>query len=103
MREPVEEVKPGHEVASSLTWGDDDAVRPGARVEATDGPLGVLRQRRTDVGPEQAYLSVDTDAGPLDIPERLIRETRGDTIVLSLPSADVRAQSSPLQPPGRAV
>jgi hypothetical protein len=94
MREPVEPVKPGQEVEASLTWQSDDAIRPGARVRATDGVMGTVRERRTGEGPEHAYLGVDTDEGLLYVPERLVRETAGDTIILSLPSADVRAQSS---------
>ena len=96
MREPVEEVKPGREVAASLTWRGDEAIHQGARVEATDGPFGVVRDRRTDAGPEAAYLGVETTEGLIYIPDRLIRETRGDTVVLSLPAADCRAQSAPL-------
>jgi hypothetical protein len=103
MREPVEPVKPGHEVASSLTWSGDDSIRPGARVEATDGPFGVVRERRSDAGPEPSYLGIDTDAGLLFMPERLIRETRADTVVLSLPIADVRAQSVTQLPPRSGV
>src|ERR671933_1361669 len=94
MREPVEPVKPGHEVASSLTWQGDESMQPGARVEGTDGLLGVLRERRTDAGPEHAYLGVETPEGMLYVPERLVRETRGNAVVLSLPTDDVRANSS---------
>src|SRR5207237_1555838 len=94
MREPVEPVKPGEEYESSLTWlTDDDALKPGARVEATDGALGILRERRVGVGSQQAYIGVDTDDGEIFVPERLIRETHGDTVFLSLPAADARAQS----------
>ena len=94
MRDSVEPTKPGHEVRAPLTWQDDEAIRPGARVEGTDGPLGTVRERRTDAGPERFYLAVDTDEGLLYLPERLVRETRGTTIVLSLPVADAKAQSS---------
>src|SRR6188472_1789504 len=94
MREPVEPVKPGEEYASSLSWRDEDAAfRPGTRVEATDGPLGVLRERRADPSSDQVAIRVETQDGELVVPERLIRETHGDTIYLSLPAADVRAQS----------
>ena len=104
MREPVEPVKPGQEVESSLTWRtDDQTVRPGARVEATDGPFGVVRERRVGEGPEHAYLGVETDEGVVYVPERLVRETRGDTVVLSLPRADVRAQSSAHRIPVRSA
>jgi hypothetical protein len=108
MRESLEPEKPGHEVGSSTTWRSDDVIRPGARVEATDGPLGVVRERRHAEGPEPAYLGVQTDNGVLYVPERLIRETHGDTVMLSLPRADVRAQStrsggSMQQSPGDSV
>ena len=95
MREPIEPVRPGQEVEASLTWRtDDQSIRPGARVEATDGALGVVRERRVGAGPEQAYLGVDTDEGLLFVPERLVRETSGDAVFLSLPAADAKAQSS---------
>ena len=94
MREPAEEVKPGQEVESSLTWPTDDSIRPGTRVRATDGVMGTVRERRVGEGPEHAYLGVDTEEGLLYVPERLVRERAGDTIILSLPAADVRAQSS---------
>src|SRR5438445_11150474 len=94
MREPVEPVKPGEEVASSLTGQGDETMRPGAGVEGTDGLLGILRERRVDEGPEHAYLGVETQEGMVYVPERLVRETRRETIVLSLPCADARAQSS---------
>jgi hypothetical protein len=76
MREPVED------------------IQPGARVEGTDGTLGTVRERRVGERPDQAYLGVDTDEGLMFVPERLVRETRGSTIMLSLPVADVKAQSS---------
>ena len=95
MREPTEPVKPGDEVTASLTWDDENqAVHAGSRVEATDGFMGVVRERQTGGGSSQAYLTVTTDTDVLLVPERLIRETRGDTVFLSLPMADVRAQSS---------
>jgi len=94
MREPVEPVKPGQEVESSLAWRSDDPIRPGARVRATDGILGTVRERRMGEGPEHGYLGVETDEGLMFVPERLVRETAGDTIILSLPAADVKAQSS---------
>jgi hypothetical protein len=94
MREPEKDVRPGREVESELTWPDDGSLRPGASVEATDGVVGVLRERRVDAGPEHAYLGVETGEGMLYVPERLVRETRGDAVVLSLPSDDVRANSS---------
>jgi hypothetical protein len=94
MRQPAEPSKPGQEVRSSLRWQDDDAIRPGARVEGTDGTLGTVRERRVGAGPEQAYLGVDTDEGLIYVPERLVRETRGATVVLSLPVADAKAQGS---------
>jgi hypothetical protein len=95
MREPVEPVRPGQEVETSLTWSaDDTAIRPGARVEATDGTLGVVRERRVAEGPEQAYLGVETDEGLVYVPERLVRETSGDTVYLSLPADDAKAQSA---------
>lgn len=104
MREPVEPVKPGEEVKSALTWrSGDHTIRPGARVEGTDGLLGVVRERREEEGPEHAYLGVETDEGVVYVPERLVRETRGDTIVLSLPCADVRAQSSAHRIPVRSA
>jgi hypothetical protein len=94
MREPVESAKPGEEVGFSTTWRGDDSLRPGTRVEATDGPFGTLAERRAGEGPEHAYLGVDTSEGLVYVPERLVRETRGDVIYLSLPGADVRAQAS---------
>lgn len=100
MREPVNPVGPGKEVAAELTWPDDSPLHPGARVEATDGPVGVLRERR-ESGPEHAYLGVETQEGMLYVPERLVRETRGDTVMLSLPRADVRAHSAAGQLPVR--
>ena len=98
MRESIEPVKPGEEVTAKLSWRSDDTIRPGARVEATDGSLGVVRERRLSDGPEEAYLGVDTDDGLMFLPERLVRETRGDTVFLSLPAADAKAQAQgPLQ------
>ena len=94
MREPVEPAKPGEEVGFSTTWRGDDALRAGARVEATDGPFGTVAERRADQGPEHAYLGVETSEGVVFVPERLVRETRGEVIYLSLPAADVRAQAS---------
>src|SRR5215208_2022917 len=94
MREPAEPVKPGQEVESSLTWRTDDAIRPGSRVEATDGLMGVIRERRMGQGPEHAYLGVETNEGIVYVPERLVRETSVGTVYLSLPMADARAQSS---------
>ncbi len=92
---------PGH-VRASLSWSDDDPIRPGATVEATDGPMGVVRERRYGEGPEDAYLGVQTNEGLMFVPDRLIRETRGSTVVLSLPAADVKANAShdalPVQP-----
>lgn len=92
----------GGESVGDLTWRDDDPIRPGARVEASDGPLGVVRQRRVGEGPEHAYVGVETDEGLLWVPDRLIRETRGSTVLLSLPTADVKANAShgglPVQP-----
>ena len=98
MRESLEPVEPGDEVRSKLSWRSDDTIRPGARVEATDGVMGVVRERRLSNGPEEAYLGVETADGLVYLPERLIRETRGDTVFLSLPAADARAQADgPLQ------
>lgn len=95
MREPLDDPRPGEEVTSSLAFrSDNETIRPGARVEATDGALGVVRERGTDAEADHAYLGVETSDGMLYVPDRLIRETRGDTVVLSLPIADVRAQSS---------
>ena len=94
MREPLEPVKPGQEVEANLTWPDDDPIRPGARVRATDGVLGTVKERRLGEGPEHGYLGVETDEGLLFVPDRLVRETAGNTVILSLPAADVRAQSS---------
>ena len=93
MREPIEPVDPGEEIKTELTWRNDDTIRPGARVEATDGSLGVVRERRLSDGPEKAYLGVETDEGLMFLPERLVRETRGDTVYLSLPAADAKAQA----------
>ena len=101
MREPVEPVKPGQEVESSLAWRADDPIRPGARVRATDGLLGTVRERRVGEGPEHSYLGVDTDEGLMFLPERLVRETAGNTVLLSVPAADAKAQSSHGQLPVR--
>ncbi|MBV9544118.1 MAG: hypothetical protein JOY61_07050 [Chloroflexi bacterium] len=101
MRDRIEPADPGDDEVRSITWRDDDPIRPGARVEATDGVLGTVRERRRGQGPEQAYLGVDTDEGLVFVPERLIRETRGDTVYLSLPRADARAQGSPDKLPVR--
>ena len=93
--------RPGEEIAVSRVW-TDDTLRDGASVEASDGPLGVLRDHRVGAGPEHGYLGVETDEGLMYVPDRLIRETRGDTVVLSLPAADVKANAShgalPVQP-----
>jgi hypothetical protein len=98
MREPIEHVDPGDEVKTSVSWRSDDTIRPGSRVEATDGSLGVVRERRVTGGPEEAYLGVETDDGLMYLPERLVRETHGDTVFLSLPAADAKAQAQgPLQ------
>jgi hypothetical protein len=94
MPDPNDSVSRGQSETNDLAWPDDASLRPGATVEATDGPVGILRQRRRGEGPEHAYLGVETSDGMLYIPERLIRETRGDSVVLSLPGADVRANSS---------
>jgi hypothetical protein len=83
---------PGH-VRSSLTWTGADPIEVGWRVEATDGTLGRVVERRLGEGPEHGYLGVATDQGVIYVPDRLIRETRGDTVVLSLPAADVRANA----------
>jgi hypothetical protein len=101
MRDPEKPVRPGDEIEAELTWPDDGSLRPGASVEATDGPLGILRERRRDAGPEHAYLGVETRDGMLYVPERLVRETHGVTVILSLPSDDVRANSSAEQLPIR--
>ena len=93
MREPEKPVAPGREVEAKLMWPDDGSLSPGASVEASDGPLGILRERRQDAGPEPSYLGVETREGMLYVPERLVRETHGATIILSLPAADVRANS----------
>ena len=94
MRESLDPVEPGKEVGSSTTWRADAAIPHGARVEATDGVLGVVRDRFAGASADDSELCVDTDSGVLYVPERLTRETRGQTVVLSLPLADVRAQSS---------
>lgn len=94
MREPVNHPKPGQEVQAGLEWRDDEPIRPGYTVEATDGPLGVVRDRRRGEGPEHAYLGVETDEGLLYVPDRLIRETSGHTVFLSLPIHDVKANAS---------
>lgn len=95
MREPLEHPRPGEEVKASLAVrSDNEAIRPGASVEATDGPLGIVRQRATDEKVDHAYICVETDDGLLYVPDRLVRETHGETVMLSLPRADVRAQSA---------
>ena len=94
MREPVEPVRPGEEVESSLAWRSDDPIRPGARVRATDGVMGTVRERRYGEGPEHGYLGVETDEGLVYVPERLVRETAGSTVLLSVPAADAMAQGS---------
>ena len=91
MRESVEPVKAGQEFESSLSWRSDDPIRPGARVEGTDGVLGVVRDRSHDA--DRDYLGVETDDGLVYVPETLVRETAGDTVYLSLPVADARAQA----------
>jgi hypothetical protein len=63
-------------------------------VEATDGALGVVRERVVGDGPEHAYLGVETTDGLYYVPERLVRESSPTTVYLSLPAADARAQSS---------
>jgi hypothetical protein len=93
MREPLEPVKPGHEVESSLSWRSDDPIQPGARVEGTDGVLGVVRDRSHAA--DRNYLGVETDQGMVYVPETLVRETSGQTVYLSLPVADARAQGRP--------
>ena len=93
MRESIEPVEPGEEVEARLSWRTDDTIQPGARVEATDGSLGVVRERRVRDGSEMAFLGVETDDGLVYLPERLVRETRGDTVFLSLPAADAKAQA----------
>ena len=102
MRDEIEGAKPGELVKGRLTWSEDDPIQPGTQVEGTDGLLGVVRQRIVGEGPEHAYMGVDTDEGLLWVPDRLIRETRGKTVLLSLPVADVKANAShrylPLQP-----
>jgi hypothetical protein len=94
MREPEDSAPPGEYVESSITWRRDDSIAPGARVEATDGPLGVLRERVVGEGPEHASLGVETTDGVYYVPERLVRESSLNTVYLSLPAADARAQSS---------
>ncbi|GAC1326307.1 MAG: hypothetical protein NVSMB2_25290 [Chloroflexota bacterium] len=95
MREPLNDLRPGEEVTSSLAFrSDNETIRPRARVEATDGVLGVVRERGAGAQADHAYLGVETAEGMVYVPDRLIRETRGDTVVLSLPMADVRAQSA---------
>ena len=97
MREPARDssdLKPGEDLASSVTWRRDDAITPGTRVEATDGALGQVRERVVGEGPEHAYLGVETSEGLYYVPERLVRESTPSAIYLSLPRADARAQSS---------
>ncbi len=90
---------PGETVRASLMWRGDDEMGPGARVSGTDAPLGTLRARHVGVGPEAAYLEVETDEGPMFVPERLVRETRPGEVLLTLPVADVKANASHGQPP----
>jgi len=92
MREPVEPVEPGQEVESSLSWRSDDPIRPGARVEGTDGMLGVVRDRWRDE--DRAFLGIETENGLVYVPETLVRETSGGTVYLSLPVADALAQAT---------
>ncbi len=66
---------PGH-VRGSLTWSDADPILVGFRVEATDGFLGTVVERRLGEGPEHGYLGVATPQGVIYVPDRLIRETR---------------------------
>jgi hypothetical protein len=94
VREPVERPQPGEYTESALTWTADKEIQPGAPVKATDGELGTLRERRVGQGPEHAYLGVDTDDGLLYVPERLVREASPRAVYLSLPIADVKANSS---------
>ncbi len=90
---------PGH-ARSSLTWSDDsNPILVGFRVEATDGFLGTVVERRFGEGPEHGYLGVATMQGVIYVPDRLIREAQGDTVVLSLPAADVRANAGRNQLP----
>jgi hypothetical protein len=91
MREQDDSARPGEYVTAELRASED--IPAGSHVEATDGPMGVVRERLTE-GPEHAYLGVETQEGLLFVPERLVREKRGDTVFLSLPAADVRANSS---------
>jgi hypothetical protein len=92
MREPEEPVDPGEEIESSLNWRSDDPIQPGARVEGTDGVLGVVRDRRREA--DRAFLGVETDDGLVYVPETLVRETAGGTVYLSLPVADAIAQGA---------
>jgi hypothetical protein len=94
VREPAKDVKPGEDFESSVTWRRDDTITPGTRVEATDGPLGALRERVIGEGPEHAYLAIETSDGLYYVPERLVRESSPSAIYLSLPRADALAQSS---------
>jgi hypothetical protein len=94
VRDPARDVKPGEEFEASVTWRRDDTITPGTRVEATDGPLGVMRERVIGEGPEHAYLGVETSEGLYYVPERLVRESTASVVYLSLPVADARAQSS---------
>jgi hypothetical protein len=94
MREPVEPVRPGEEVEASPEWPSDDPIRPGARVRATDGVMGTVKDRKVGVGPEHGYVGVETDEGIIYVPDRLVRETAGNTVLLSVPAADAKAQGS---------
>jgi hypothetical protein len=86
-------------VRSSPTWSEADPILIGFRVEATDGFLGTVVERRLGKGPEDGYLGVATIQGVIYVPDRLIRETDGDTVMLSLPAADVRANAGRNQLP----
>jgi hypothetical protein len=103
VREPAtaDPTRPGEEFESSITCRRDEAIRPGTRVEATDGALGVVRERVVGEGPEHAYLGVETSEGLYYVPERLVRESTPSTVYLSLPRADARAHSSHDYPPVR--
>lgn len=97
MREPARDandLKPGQDFESSVTWRRDDTITPGTRVEATDAPLGAVRERVVGEGPEHAYLAVETSDGLYYVPERLVRESTSSVVHLSLPRADALAQSS---------
>jgi hypothetical protein len=78
---------------------DPAELRPGLEVRGSDGALGCLREHAIGVGPEHAYLVVERDGDTWWVPDRLIREKDGATVVLNLPVADVIANSSRGQPP----